>query len=238
MFWGCRGTACRTLFLGAGQAVLAVSSAPTSYCEFGAPPPPAPAPPSPPEAPNPLQSDRIADDCLLPAVDAVKMGATPLTSLMAVAEPAVRPCVETIITTSPFRKLVTVMGGRLLTIWLNRGSPLGDAGGCDDGVALFAPAGLPGPACPPLPGAPRNSSAIFWAVAAGSWRNSESGVTFTTTGALAIRSITVISFAPALTASTAPAMFRNDPETTSAAMSSVPSALKVPRARSWSPGWI
>ena len=35
-----------------------------------------------------------------------------------------------------------------------------------------------------------------------------------------------------------PAMFRNVPHTISAAASSLPSALRVPRARSWSPGLI
>ena len=35
---------------------------------------------------------------------------------------------------------------------------------------------------------------------------------------------------------TVPARFRNVPETISSAFNSVPSALRVPRARSWSPG--
>ena len=60
----------------------------------------------------------------------------------------------------------------------------------------------------------------------------ESAVSFTRTGFLVFKSVTVSVFWVVSTDETVPAIFRNDPETISWASKSLPSALRVPRALS------
>ena len=79
---------------------------------------------------------------------------------------------------------------------------------------------------------PFNRMAILWAIIGGSLRSWESDVTFTRTGFFVFKSVTLIVLWPALMEETVPAMFRNDPETISSAVNSLPSSLRVPRARS------
>ena len=65
----------------------------------------------------------------------------------------------------------------------------------------------------------------------GSLRNWESAVNLTSTGFFVFKSVTLIVFWLTSIEETVPAMFRNDPETISSAAKSLPSSLRVPRAR-------
>ena len=76
------------------------------------------------------------------------------------------------------------------------------------------------------------------AIGSGSFRTCESAASRTVTDFLVARSCSVIVFAEVSIEEIVPAMFRNVPATISAAVNSVPSALRVPRARSWSPALI
>src|ERR1019366_7209122 len=82
-----------------------------------------------------------------------------------------------------------------------------------------------------VPAAPFNRIAMRCAISAGSFFICESGDTFTTTALLRIASCTVIVLLAASIALMVPAIFRNAPETTSSALTSLPSGLRVPRAR-------
>ena len=77
-----------------------------------------------------------------------------------------------------------------------------------------------------------------WAISGGKRRSCDWLVIFTANDFLVMRSITVIVFALASIDEMVPAILRKLPETTSSAANSLPSALRVPRARSWSPALI
>jgi hypothetical protein len=74
--------------------------------------------------------------------------------------------------------------------------------------------------------------AILWAIMGGSLRSWESDVNLTSTGFFVFKSMTLIVFSLTSIEATVPAMFRNDPQTISSAANSLPSSLRVPRARS------
>ena len=76
------------------------------------------------------------------------------------------------------------------------------------------------------------------AIGSGSFFSCEMAATFTTTGFFVAKSFTVIDCAGASIEVTVPAMLRNDPDTISSAANEPPSALREPRARSWSPTLI
>ena len=76
------------------------------------------------------------------------------------------------------------------------------------------------------------------AIGSGSLRTCESDVMRTVMGFFVARSCTVMLFAEASMDEIVPAIFRNVPQTISVAVNSLPSALRVPRARSWSPTLI
>ena len=87
---------------------------------------------------------------------------------------------------------------------------------------------FPPPAAPP---AFFSRMAMRCAISAGSFFICESADTFTTTALFPIASCTVIVLFAVSIALMIPAIFRNVPETTSSALTSLPSGLRVPRAR-------
>src|SRR5258708_2150792 len=80
---------------------------------------------------------------------------------------------------------------------------------------------------------PFRRAAIRCAMGGGSLRNCDSAVIFTVMDFFETKSWTVMVPADASSAEIGPAIFRNVPETISSAVNSAPSALRVPRARSW-----
>ena len=175
--------------------------------------------------------------------EADKMGSTPPSSVMAVTSPEFVPCVETIMTASPFCKSASGDGGTRLTICCRsacapppgRAFPPAPPGRCSP-PPWRAPSGA-APAGAPL-GTPFNRAAKPWATCAGNLKTCDLDVTLTSTGFLVTRSVTVSVPAAASIVLMVPDMLRNDPETTSSAAKSPPLALRVPRARSWSPALI
>ena len=98
------------------------------------------------------------------------------------------------------------------------------------GVPL-AEVGPPGPAWAP----PFRKNANLCAICGASLRNCESELNLMTTDFFANMSFTVMLLLAASMELIVPAMLRNVPEITSSAAISFPSALRVPRARNWSP---
>lgn len=176
-----------------------------------------------------------------PFGEASRMGSTPASSVIAVAAFSCVPSVVTIITASPFCKSANVAPGNRLNICCM--SPPPEAPGRPD--PPMPPAGLPAsaggratgelfpfPLAAPSAGVPLIRMAILCANMGGSLRICVSVPIFTVMGFFATRSITVIVPALSSTALIVPAILRNVPETTSSAVNSAPSALRVPLARS------
>src|SRR5271156_6151560 len=115
------------------------------------------------------------------------------------------------------------------------------SGGADPGVAAGAArlplaAALPGavgalPAGEPPAAAAFRRNAIRCATSGGNLRSCDWEETFTTTGFFVIKSITVIEFEAVSIELIVPAILRNDPVTISSASIALPSALRVPSAR-------
>src|ERR1700722_4446247 len=113
--------------------------------------------------------------------------------------------------------------------------PPADAAGADPAPPLAPPPAALPPALAPTgasPEPPFNRAAILCAIGAGSFRNCDVCEICTTTGFFVTRSCTVIVFVAASIELIVPEIFRKEPDTTSSAASSPPSALFCPRARS------
>jgi hypothetical protein len=166
------------------------------------------------------------------------MASTPLRRIIAVGSELALPSVLTSITASPVCSSARVASGMRFNICC-MSPPLPPARPPPASAPAGMPDAAPGAAAPEAPGGvPFKRAAIRWATMGGSILSCESPVIFTVTGFLLNRSLTVRVPLEASTSLSRPAMFRKEPETISSALRSPPSALRVPRARSWSPGLI
>ena len=195
-------------------------------------------------AASPAGAPRLHGDSSMAAPsfgDAVKMGSTPVSNVTALREELEVPCMVTSITASPFCRSARATAGRRFSICCrsqpSRTRTRGLAGGLAGAgssrrrirtgrVRSRIRRQTLDPHCDTLCQHRRQLPEL------------RMGATFMFTAFLVKTSITPIVLSPWLIAETVPAMLRNDPETISSALSSLPSALRVPRARSWSPDLI
>src|SRR5260370_39841062 len=152
-------------------------------------------PPSPPPGEDRFHPESRAA-ALIPLGAAVRIGSTPLNSVIAVTSDPVVPGVETIMTASSFCKSASVTAGkRLIICWKSGGPPPPALAPPGPAVAGAPAAGVPaaGVAAGWLPPAgPFSNIAILCAICGGSLRICDSGVSFTVTDSFAKMSLTVI----------------------------------------------